>query len=148
MAKRTFRAADLRVSATSTSWAGQTSLDADLYSISVGGGDRNVGECFVAAQDYPEMGAGKRTAENITVNCIFDDTAAHAYQTVRPIYETAGGAIFVRWAAQGSVSGAYGHEILNGICTSCPPPEGDVESGDCIGFSFGVTAAKIDTMTL
>jgi len=148
MAKRSMRAMDVRVSASSANWAAMTSIDADVYGVETGGGERNVGEAFSADQDYPHICSGKRAMEEVTFNCLFDDGGSGAWHEVRGIHTTAGGAIYVRWAPEGSTSGAYGFYTGPAICTECAPPPGNVEDGECIGFSFSVACQEVVSETL
>ena len=148
MAKQTMRALDVRVADESTPWASMTSLCADVYSVDTGGGVRTVGEGYTGCQDYAHIGAGKRGPETATFNCLFDDDASSAWDTVRAIHETDAGAIWVRWAPEGSTTDAYVWYTSEAICTECPPPSGNVENGEPIAFDFSVTCAVFSTETL
>lgn len=150
MSKVTMRALDVRVSDTSTAWGSMTSLCADVFGVDVSGGSRNVGEGYAGCRDTAYIGSGKRTPEEITVNALFDDGAAagDAYEEVRSIHEDAPGTIFMRWAPEGSTTDAYVFYAEDGIVNECPPPSGNVEDGEPISFSFGVTCAEIVSESL
>jgi hypothetical protein len=125
-----------------------SSIDGEVYSVDISGGERAVGQQHVADADTPLVAAGKRSMETATFNCVFSDTAAEAYRLVRGYHETAGGGMAAKWAPEGSASGSYVFSTGTGICTECLPPAGNVEDGQPIMFSFTVACAVISTEVL
>lgn len=147
-AHMSFRAADVRISTASESWGSMTSIAGELNSVEVGGGERPVGSVHVADTDTPLIQAGKRGTLSVTVNCVFSDAASEAWDLAYEYYTTAPGTCYVMWAPEGSASTNYAFDTGKGYITECPPPGGEVETGDPLMFAFVVECASITTTTL
>lgn len=143
-----FRAADVRVATASCVWKTMNSIAGELNSVEVSGGERPVGSAHVADSDTPLIHAGKRGTLTVTVNCVFSDAANEAWDRVYSYYSTAGGMCYLMWAPEGSVSGSYAFDTGKGVITSCPPPGGEVPTGDPLMFGFVVECAAIATSVL
>lgn len=143
-----FRAADVRVATGSCVWKTMNSIAGELNSVEVSGGERPVGSAHVADSDTPLIHAGKRGTLTVTVNSVFSDAASEAWRLVYNYYQTAPGTCYVMWAPEGSVSGSYAFDTGKGIITSCPPPGGEVATGDPLMFAFVVECAAIASSVL
>lgn len=143
-----FRAADVRISTASVSWASMTSIAGTLNSVEVSGGERPVGSAHVADADTPLIHAGKRGTLQVTTKCVFSDAASEGWDLAYEYYTTAPGTCYLMWAPEGSASGSYAFDTGKGFITLCPPPGGEVATGDPLMFAFVVECAAIATSVL
>jgi len=140
-----FLAARVLVSADGSSWV---NVSGEAASVAVSGGDRATGEQNTMDGDMPIVKAGKRASIDLTVRGVYTETAAEFFETLRAIYETAGGACWIQYAPAGddefwfhSADGA--DALTSGILTSPGYPGGDVSSGDVIMSEFVVKVAQL-----
>jgi hypothetical protein len=107
---------------------------------------RNSGEAYTFEGDTAIIGFGKRTPMDITVNIVYSETDAEAYEVIRTRFETdCGAAVYLRWSPGGGDAGDEQITSGAGQVTSWDYPMADATGGDPITCSFTVRVPGVTT---
>lgn len=116
-------------------------------SVESDGSERTTGEVYTADGDTAITGIGKLQPAEVDMNIVYSEATTEGYILLEGLHKNAT-ACKVRWAPKGATTGNYRYTSATGHITKCPPPSGDVESGDPILVTVthrspGITAAAI-----
>jgi len=102
------------------------------------------GENYTFEGDTPVITSGKREPMEITVNTIYTEESADTFETVRALFEAAGGtALYLRWQPAGNTAGDFVFTTSAGVITNFSYPPIDASSGDPILCTFTLKVASI-----
>lgn len=136
----TFRNAKIEVSVDGgTTWV---NISGQTNSLEVGGGDREIGTFFDAANDTPTLGAGKRNALELQTRVKYTETDSEAQGVLASAYENAT-EILYRYSPKGGASGDRLYTSDAGYVQSHPYPGQEVESGDPLRLEFTIMVGKL-----
>ncbi len=135
----TFRDCEISISTNGSTW---TDVSGFANSIGIGGGERNIGEFFTAEGDTPLIGAGKRSALEVTSRIVYTEGAAEPYEVIRQAYE-AGTVLYVRFSPKGGDATEFMFTSDAGYVRNPVYPQGEVQSGEPIAFEFTIVTPKI-----
>ena len=136
----TFRNAKIEVSVDGgTTWV---NISGQTNSLEVGGGDREIGTFFDAANDTPTLGAGKRNALELQTHVKYTETDSEAQGVLASAYENAT-EILYRYSPKGGASGDRLYTSDAGYVQSHPYPGQEVESGDPLRLEFTIMVGKL-----
>ena len=143
-----FFAATVDVSGNNSDW---TELEGYGISVAVSGGDRNAGDANTFDGDTPIVKSGKRTPIDVVVRYVYtEETAASggAFATVLAQYETAGGALYLRYSPRGYTSDYFEFTTGLGIVTTFKYPQGEAAPGDIVDGEFTVRTGVLSQGTV
>lgn len=106
---------------------------------------RMSGEAYTFDGDTGIITTGKRTPMEITVNALYSEGAAEAFEIVRAQFETAHGAgpLYVRWSPAGNDTGDFRFTTPAGKVVSFQYPAVDGNSPAPIPFTFTVKVPSV-----
>lgn len=134
-----FRNCKIEMSTNGSTW---TNISGFANSISVEGGERNIGEFFTFDGDTPILTAGKRGAFDLTAKVVYTEGASDPYEVFRAAYEAATD-FYLRWSPKGGTSGQFMFTTGKGIITTPAYPGGEASSPDAIAFEFKIKVLTI-----
>ena len=141
---KTFIRAAVDLSADNSAW---TEIDGFGASIAVDGGERTVAEAHTFEGDTPVIGAGKRGSLSLTVRFLYTEQSSDPFEIARAIYETEGGACYVRYSPLGDSTsgGAAPFRFSTGaaVMTNFLYPQGDAKGEELIPGEFTVKCASL-----
>ena len=111
-------------------------------SVKVSGGERATAEFFTVYGDTPIVTKGKRSALEITVQVVYTEGVAEAYEVVRALYES-GGLLSIKWSPKGGSTGKFSYLTSPGYITKPPYPGGASDSADALSFEISLKATLI-----
>lgn len=134
------------ISTNGTTW---TSLAGSMNLVDPDGQERQIGSANTFEGDSPVLGYGKLNPIKIKGRGLYTKTTNEAFETLRAIHETEGGAaIYVRYAPHGTAVGNQRFSTGKAFLSSFKYPSADASSADPIPFEFEVMAAKLTTETI
>ncbi len=140
MAGITFRNVKIEVSVDSgATWI---NISGQTNALSVGGGDREIGNFFDAANDTPTLGAGKRNPLEIETRVKYTETDSEAQGVLASPYENATETL-IRYSPKGGASGDRLYTSDAGFVQTNPYPGQEVESGDPLRIEFTIVVGKL-----
>lgn len=140
MAGITFRNAKIEISVDGGStWV---NISGQTNSLTPGGGDREIGNFFDAANDTPTLGAGKRNPLEIEVRVKYTETDSEAQGVLAQAYENATETM-IRYSPKGGASGDRLYTSDAGFVQTHPYPGQEVESGDPLRIEFTIVVGKL-----
>ena len=116
-------------------------------SLTVEGGEREIGTFFDASNDTPTLGAGKRGELEITVRTKYTETAGQANQVLGSAYENATETM-IRYSPKGGNSGDLLYTSDAGYVKTNPYPGQEVESGDPLRNEFVIVVSQLTKSTV
>lgn len=127
-----FRNCAIELSTDNTNWS---NISGWSNSISIDGGDRQVGEFFTLDGDTPILTPGKRNSFDLTTKVVYTEGASDPYTTFLSAYE-GGTPLYLRWAPKGLTAGNF--QFTTGPCIVTTPayPTGEAGSPDAVAFEF------------
>lgn len=138
---KTFIRAAVDLSADNSAW---TEIDGFGASIAVDGGERAVAEAHTFEGDTPVIGAGKRGSMSLTVRFLYTEQSSDPFEVARAIYETEGGACYVRYSPLGDdTSSNFRFSTGAAIMTNFLYPQGDAKGEELIPGEFTVKCASL-----
>lgn len=140
MAGITFRNAKIEISVDGGS--NYTNISGQSNSLTVGGGDREIGSFFDAQNDTPTLGAGKRQPLELGLRVKYTETDAEAQGVLASAYENATETI-VRYSPKGGNTGDRVYTSDAGFVQTNPYPGQEVESGDPMRLEFTIIVPKL-----
>ena len=135
-----------------TATASLTSADGMATAVRVTGGSRETGEAHTFDGDFPIVAAGKLAGVDVEVRLIYTEGATDAADVARGIYETEGGACFLRFSPAGddTSSSTFRYSAANpagteaaGIMTEYLYPSGEAEGGGIVLCGFTIHCARL-----
>lgn len=136
----TFRNVKVEVSVNGGSnW---TNISGQTNSLTVGGGDREIGTFFDAQNDVPTLGAGKRAELELTLRVKYTETDAEAQGVMASAYENATETM-VRYSPKGAATGDRMYTSTAGFVKTNPYPGQEVESGDPLRHEFTIIVPSL-----
>jgi hypothetical protein len=113
------------------------------------GGDRQSGEAYTADGDAPIIGQGKREPTETKVTVVFTEATDDPFYVIEP-YHKAGSPVLVRWASDGTDTGAlqFTTDSTYAVLVNINHPGGDVAPGDPIVTELTVKASEVDMARL
>lgn len=135
----TFRDCQIDISINGTTW---TDISGYANSIGVGGGERSIGEFFTADGDTPLLGAGKRSALEITSKIVYTEGASDPFETIRQAYENTT-PFYIRFSPKGGDVGEFMFTSGSGIVKNAPYPQGEVQEGEPTSIEFTVVVPSL-----
>jgi hypothetical protein len=127
-----------------TTW---TDASGATNSITVDGGEREIGTFFDAQNDTPTLGVGKRSELELKVRVKYTEVDDDGFDTFAQAYES-GDPIMVRYAPKGAATGARRYTSGAGYVKTNPYPGGEVESGDPLRCEFSVVVPSLTKSTV
>lgn len=136
----TFRNAKIEISVDGGStWV---NISGQTNKLTVGGGDREIGTFFDAANDTPTLGAGKRNPLEVGVTVKYTETDSEAQGVLASAYENAT-ETYVRYSPKGAASGDRMYTSDAGFVQNHPYPGQEVESGDPLRLEMTIMVGKL-----
>src|SRR5512139_3285052 len=128
---------------------GATWVDASgvTNSITVDGGEREIGTFFDAQNDTPTLGAGKRAELELKIRVKYTEQDDDGYDTFAQAYEDSS-EIMVRYSPRGGAAGSRRYTSGAGYVKTNPYPGGDVQSGDPLRCDFSVVIPSLTKSTV
>lgn len=122
-----------------------TDISGKAASVSVDGGEFDVGEIKVFGEDYPQVDVGKPSRITVTVKALYTENASEPYEIIKTAYETfCDHGICVRWIPLGDTAGNKQFTTVSGVLLSPVYPAGDASTPDPTTIEFAVTCPKIE----
>lgn len=140
-----FYAAIVKFKTTAGGWAAMSTIAPTGTAISAAGGDRAFGEVNTFDGDVPIVTPGKRGSVSVTVRYAYTDSSTEAFHQIRALYETAGGAIQLAWAPNGTSTNyfeVWRNSTAGGIITAFSYPGGEAGDGAPALCEFTVTGSQ------
>jgi hypothetical protein len=137
MAGITFR--NVKVEISVDGGAVWTNISGQTNSLTVGGGDREIGTFFDAANDTPTLGAGKRSELTIQLRVKYSEADSEAQGILQAAYENSTETM-VRYSPKGGASGdrLYTSEVKTPLY-----PGQEVQSGDPLRHEIDLVVPKL-----
>lgn len=102
------------------------------------------GEAYTFDGDTAIITSGKREPIEITVNTIYTEESADTFETVRALFEAAGGsALYLRWQPAGNTAGDFIFSTSAGVITNFSYPPIDASGGNPILCTFTLKVASV-----
>ena len=123
--------------------------------VDVSGGERTNSETHTADGDVPIAVAGKRAAQQVTVNVVYTEGATDAFKIVYAAY-LANAGIGIRYSPKGGATGTKRYFGSNAAGTAqilcpilnCTPPSMDAGSGDVTMAEFTLLVPQLVEETI
>lgn len=116
----------------------------EANSISMSGGDRDVGEFKTYCGDTPIVLPGKRNKIQVTLHIAYTEGLSDPFEVARLAYENKGTHYQVRWIPRGNASGNFRYTTdANSFVSSAPYPMGAADSADITAFDVTVECAYV-----
>jgi len=129
-----------------TNW---TAITGSVSAISLSGFARQSGEAYTGDGDHAIVGRGKREPLEITVDCVYTETATETFVLAWTQFDTDdGGNFWVRYSPGGGDTGDAAYTSTTGVIINCLPPSAEAAPGDPLMCSFTLKCASIDKSTL
>lgn len=141
----TFRNAKIEISV--DGGANWINTSGQKNSLTVDGGEREIGTFFDAQNDVPTLGAGKRGALEIVVRVKYSETGGEAHTVLGDAYENATETM-IRYSPRGGASGQRLYTSDAGYVKTHPYPGQEVESGDPLRSEFTIVVSKLTKSTI
>lgn len=141
----TFRNAKIEISV--DGGANWINTSGQKNSLTVDGGEREIGTFFDAQNDVPTLGAGKRGELEIKVRVKYSETGGEAHTVLGDAYENATETM-IRYSPRGGASGQRLYTSDAGYVKTHPYPGQDVESGDPLRSEFTIVVSKLTKSTI
>lgn len=128
----------IEVSTNGSVW---TDISGSSSTVEPGDQTRQSGEAYTVQGDTAIITGGKREPIELEIKIVYTETSGEAFETLRVIHETPGGAIYVRYTRGGT--GAFMYTSDKGVLTSFvyPPIVADDAKPKLLGIK--VKAPKI-----
>lgn len=126
----------------STDGAVWSDIRARAASVTVGGGERQMGEFFNFSLDVPQLVRGKRSAIDLTTRVLYTEGAGEDAEVARVAYETPSD-FYLRWSPGGGDPGDFLYTSDVGTITNPPYPQGEAGSPDPVTLELNIKTAKI-----
>lgn len=140
MAGITFRNAKIEVTVDGgTTW---TNVSGQTNSLTVSGGDREIGTFFDAANDTPTLGAGKRSELTLQLRVKYSEADSEAQGILQSAYENATETA-VRYSPKGGLSGDRLYTSDAGFVKNPLYPGQEVQSGDPLRHEIDIVVPKL-----
>jgi len=119
-----------------------TAITGSVSAISLSGFARQSGEAYTGDGDHAIVGRGKREPIEITVDCVYTETAAEAFVYNWGEFDTDNGDwVKIRWNYQ---TGGSTYTSTSGVIVNCLPPSAEAAPGDPLMASATIKCASID----
>ena len=107
------------------------------------------GEGYTHDGDTALIAGGKREPVEVTVNIVYTEEAADAFEVARALFEADDGtAMYVKWSPAGGSGGDAEYSTGAGEIVSFMYPPTDASSGDPIMTAFTVKCAALTQSTV
>ncbi len=126
----------------STNYSDYTDLSGGANSITVSGGERQIGETWTFDGEYPVVGLGKPTSYEVTIKSLYVDTSVGHFAVLSAMQKAAT-RMNIRWAYDTDTTGAWRFTAATGYIRQCPPPSTTAEGGDPLTFEWTVSTPSI-----
>lgn len=135
----------LEFSSTGSTWV---DISGSSNSVEPGDQTRQSGEIYTLSGDTAIITAGKREPIELQVKVLFTPTSGEAWETVRPAFEAASGAGYLRWSPQGGATGTKQFTTDAGILTSLTYPPSMADEAKPVMVGFKLKTPKVTESTL
>lgn len=116
----------------------------EANSISVSGGDRDVGEFKTYCGDTPIVLPGKRNKLQVTLRIAYTEGASDPFAVSLSAYENKGTHYQLRWIPRGNSTGNFRYTTdANSFISSQPYPMGAADNADIAALELTIEAAYI-----
>jgi hypothetical protein len=117
-------------------------------SLSIDGGDRQMGEFFTCDGELPIITYGKRNMITITINCVYTEGAADEPYIMAALADEGHNPLLVKWSPAGGGSGDFEFESGPAYITSPVYPQGAADSPDAIALDIALSCGAITRATV
>jgi len=126
-------------SATTPTW---DNISGFANALTIGGGERAVGESYTADGDTPIVTTGKRGLYEVTGRVVYTEGTGDPFEKVRGAFENQTN-LWLRWSPKGGSTGDFQFTTSAGLVTSMPFPGGDAGSADALITEFVLRCSTI-----
>lgn len=117
-------------------------------SLSIDGGDRQMGEFFTCDGETPIVTYGKRNMLTITINAVYTEGAADEPFIMAATADAAHAALLVKWSPAGGGVGDFEFESSDAYLVSPVYPQGAADSPDAIALDIVFSCSTITRATI
>ena len=117
-------------------------------SLSVDGGERQVGEFFTCDGDTPIVTYGKRNMLTITIQVVYTEGAADEPYIMAATADEGNNPLLVKWSPKGGSAGNFEFESSDAYVTSPVYPQGAADSPDAIALEISLSCGGITRATV
>lgn len=121
----------------STNYSTYTDTSGATNSLSVDGGDRQVGDTYTFDGDKAVVGVGKLNPADLTFRSLYVDSSTGLFAQISAMKNNAT-PMNVRFAYDTSTTGSWRFTADTGYVTSCKPPSAEAGPGDPLAFEWAV----------
>lgn len=143
---------EVEVSVDGTTW---TSIKGSAATVAISGGEQMVGTQHTAeGATAVVVPSHKTNPVTVTVRCLYTETAAESWKTVKARYDGAAKTIYFRYSPMGGQATEERYTAaINGAAAACPivtclPPDMDAGAEDPAMFEFSVLCASLLEATI